>query len=238
MSMYGKDTNRILELKTPDGSVELRMPGLDLKEMKACADRLPHIREAPFGHDQAIIDDGMLRLTHPNGAGFKTDIMANIIANIFATFNDITLTHSWPYYDMFSDRSILGNRFCPVLGMVSHINSFSMYKNVAGNDLDINIRMPGREDMMLTMQGLRVCLDMRQPDIYSAVRHGREDIKTYFNYDTFFIEAKTKEEHHITGIRLPEGIHMKHNMIKRKMEDRMFYAFLPCVKKDQVININ
>ncbi|MFS7960890.1 putative HSP20-like chaperone [Helianthus anomalus] len=193
--------------------------------------------------------DGMLKL--PN----KDDIMSNIGANIIASFRQIATKRSWIYYDMFFDRSILGKELCPAIAMLSPINSFSIsrgetYKDkVFGDSLYINMRMPGEVKMKLTTQGLLVSLRM----------HGRErgDVKTYFNNDTLFIEGKTKkrkyydtvdgndtnfyetnERHYIAGIHLPEGIHKKHNMIKREMIDDVLYVIIACcVKQDELHKI-
>jgi len=135
---------------------------------------------------------------------------------------------------MFYDRSIIGEGFCPIIPMLSPIiNSFAIYKEESEEYLRINIRMPAPVKMKLTRHGLRVSLKMSSQSSthYYATKMNRESIKTYFDYDTFFIEGKTKNEHYITGIHLPEGVQMKHNMIKRKMKDDVFSAFLPCVKK-------
>ncbi|KAJ0553347.1 hypothetical protein HanRHA438_Chr08g0348021 [Helianthus annuus] len=174
--------------------------------------------------------DGMLK--QPS----KEDIIANIGANIITSFRDITTKRSWIYYDMFFDRSILGKELCPAIAMLSPINSFSIYRSedtdmdqVYGHSLLITMSMPEEVKMKLTTQGLRVSLRMQG---LGRTMRGLErgDVNTYFINDTFFIEGRTKkrtyyeetfyetdETHYIAGIHLPEGIHKKHNMIKREM---------------------
>ncbi|KAJ0764629.1 hypothetical protein HanPI659440_Chr08g0294281 [Helianthus annuus] len=156
----------------------------------------------------------------------KDDIMANFIANIVSSFRDITAKCSWPYYDVFFDRSILGKELCRVIGMLSPINSFSLHKEeTAKRRRCIRMSMSGFQKMKLTRQGLLVSITIND-------RTERKYVKTYVDYNTFFIEWKTKKEHRIIGIHLPKGIHKKHNRSKRKMEDRVFYATIACsVKK-------
>lgn len=127
---------------------------------------------------------------------------------------------------MFFDRSILGKELCPAIAMMSTINSFSIHKKDTTKRISIDMNMPGKEDMKLTTQGIRLSLDM------SGVM--RKNIKIFFDYNTLFIEGKSKKEHYITCIRLPEGIRKKHNMIKRQMYDGTLYAFIPCVKKEKI----
>ncbi|KAL8246090.1 hypothetical protein R6Q59_007306 [Mikania micrantha] len=134
---------------------------------------------------------------------------------------------------MFFDRSILSKRFYPLISMSSSlISSFKISKEENANKrLEIRIDIPGPENTKLTTQGLRVSLKM--------FGLKRKDVRTYFDYGTFFIEGKTKKKHHITGIHLPEGIHKKHNMIKKEMKDGVFYAIIACVKKKEIkIKIN
>lgn len=126
---------------------------------------------------------------------------------------------------MFYDRSILGEGFCPIIAMLP-INSFSIYKNESTTGLSMRIRMPGCETMKLTKKGLSVYLYM--PNLK------RKHVKLYFDYNMLFIEGITREEHYITGIHLPEGIRKKRNIIKRRMKNGGFYAFLPCVKKKEI----
>ncbi|KAK9053101.1 hypothetical protein SSX86_029731 [Deinandra increscens subsp. villosa] len=124
------------------------------------------------------------------------------------------------------DDIITSKRLCPIIAMLPVINSFSIYKEVDCSYLRITMDMPGKDiKMKLTSQGLRVMLDMDGVD--------RKDVKVFFDYDTLFIEGKTKREHYITGIQLPKGIHKKHNMIKRKMKDGVLYATFPCCVKEE-----
>ncbi|KAI3731239.1 hypothetical protein L1987_62426 [Smallanthus sonchifolius] len=180
---------------------DLKMPGLKKEDMRACAEHnlfiqgnfdginLPDIKEE-------IMKDGLLKATDP--LSYKDDIIA---IEIISSFRHITAQHSWAYYDMFYDRSILGKGLCPIIAGLSSINSFSIYKketrygaeNLPG--ISIKMSMPGLQNIKLTTQGLSVSLSM-----YGLKR---EDVKIFFDYDTFFIEGKTKKEHYITGIRLP-----------------------------------
>ncbi|KAJ0764634.1 hypothetical protein HanPI659440_Chr08g0294361 [Helianthus annuus] len=201
--------------------------------------------------------DGMLK--QPS----KEDIIANIGANIITSFRDITTKRRWIYYDMFFDRSILCKELCPAIATLSPINSFSIYRSestdmdlVYANSLLITMSMPEDVRMKLTTHGLLVSLRMHG---LGRTMRGleRRDVKTYFNNDTLFIEGKTKkrkyydtvdgndtnfyvtdETHYIAGIHLPEGIHKKHNMIKREMIDDVLYVIIACyVNKDELHKI-
>ncbi|KAI3731241.1 hypothetical protein L1987_62429 [Smallanthus sonchifolius] len=213
MEMTDQKTSLSLKIPYEGLSVDLDIPGLEKDDMRvSCADQQNTMAN--------IMKDGMLNVTLHNQEEFRTNIMATIISNILTTFHDITHKRSWPYNDMFSNRSILGNGLCPAISMLSPVNSFSICKEETSKHIEINMCMPGLEHMKTTTKGLRVSLNMAGVE--------REGVKTFFDYDTFFIEGKTKKRHYITGIHLPEGIHKNHNMIKRQMEDGgEFYAFLP-----------
>lgn len=128
--------------------------------------------------------------------------------------------------DMFFDRSILVKELCPIIALFPSIHSFSFNKDERSDALDMNMDMPGRMEMKLTMQGLRVSLEMYKVK--------RTQIRTYFDSDTFFIEGKTKRRHYITGIHLPKEIRKKHKMIRRLMKGRNFFAFIPCYAKKEI----
>ncbi|KAJ0538707.1 putative Heat shock protein HSP14.7/HSP23.5/HSP23.6 [Helianthus annuus] len=234
-----------LKIPTEGMNVELRIHGLEIKDMMACAEHNTlfiqgtNLPENTSSDIKEEMKDGVLKVTLPNKDESQTNyILTNIANHIIASFRDITAKHSWLYYgscflpyplkiveysyylcclflvisDMFSDRSILGKVLCPVIATLPSVNSFSICKSSeTAQKLNINLGMPANEEMKLTMQGLRMSLNMGEME--------REDVKTFFEYDTFFIEGKTKKNHYITGIRLPEGIHMKHNMMKREMKD-------------------
>ncbi|KAJ0764626.1 putative Heat shock protein HSP14.7/HSP23.5/HSP23.6 [Helianthus annuus] len=220
-----------LKIPTEGMNVELRIPGLEIKDMMACAEHNTlfiqgtNLPENTSSDIKEEMKDGVLKVALPNKDESQTNyILTNIANHIIASFRDITAKHSWLYYDMLSDRSILGKVLCLVIATLPSVNSFSICKtSETAQKLNINLGMPANEEMKLTTQGLRMSLNMGEME--------REDVKTFFEYDTFFIEGKTKKRHYITGIRLPEGIHMKHNMIKREMKDGTFYAFLPCIGK-------
>ncbi|KAF5795170.1 hypothetical protein HanRHA438_Chr08g0347971 [Helianthus annuus] len=225
---------RSLTLKVPDQGlkINLDLPGLKLEDMRACAEHNTLFLQGK------LLKEGDMSLPDQTSSEIKEeripkkdDNIVNIIANdIIDSFCDITATRSWIYYDMFSDRSILGKGLCQVIATLSPINSFSIYKCVTRRGLEIKMSMPGRQKMKLTKQGLHVSLKMSELQ--------REDIKLFFEYDTFFIEGKTKTEHYITGIHLPEGIQKKHNLIRRRMKHGIFYATLPCcVKKEELPGI-
>ncbi|KAK9063270.1 hypothetical protein SSX86_017140 [Deinandra increscens subsp. villosa] len=221
---------------------------LDKKDMRVCNNTCSDTKEE--------MKNGLLNLTLPGEEDdeIKSIIMANILADdIIASWRDITATRTWAYYgicfspiellpkwlnvlilflmisDMFSDRSILGKRFCPLIAMLSRIDSFSMYKYEDTNyenptyQLRVEMDMPGKQQKMkVTTQGLRISLKM--PGVK------REDVKTFFDYDTLFIEGKTKcGSHYIRGIHLPKHIHKRHNMIKKEVKDGVLYLLIPCV---------
>lgn len=129
--------------------------------------------------------------------------------------------------DMFYDRSILGEGLCPMIAK-SPMSSFSISKEETASTVSIMISMPGKQKMKLTKQGLRVSLCMSRDYPKRGIPR-RMDVKTFFDFDTFFIEAKgkTKKDHYITCIHLPEGFNKKHNMIRREMKGERFYAWLP-----------
>ncbi|KAI3731237.1 hypothetical protein L1987_62424 [Smallanthus sonchifolius] len=153
MSMTDEDRSLFIDIPGGDGYVELKMSGVEKEDMKK---KLPPIKE-----DMKL--DGMLKVADlPHKDEFKTDIMANIMVNVIASFRDITTKRSWLYYDMFYDRSILGEEFCPVISSLSHISSFSINKleDQGHESLSIKVSMPGDVKMKLTTQGLRVSLKM------------------------------------------------------------------------------
>ncbi|MFS7960895.1 hypothetical protein Hanom_Chr08g00708411 [Helianthus anomalus] len=153
--------------------------------------------------------DGMLR----------DDIMANITGNVISTFRGITLERSWPYF---------GKGLCPAIAKLGPLYSFAICKELDRllNSLLIRMSVPGHANMRLSTQALHVSRRMYGLE--------REDVKTFFDYDTFFIEGKTNKEHYITGIHLPQGINNKNYMIKTHMKDGVFYATLPHVKKEEI----
>ncbi|MFS7960914.1 hypothetical protein Hanom_Chr08g00708611 [Helianthus anomalus] len=224
MLFRGSDGNLSLEIPSEGMNVELKIHGQEIKEMMACTE---HNTLFIHGINSPENTSSDIKVTLPdNKDESQTNFILTSIANdIIASFRDITIKRSWLYYDMFSDRSILGKVLCPVIATLPSINSFSIYKRETAVDLYIHINMTGKEEMKLTRQGLRVSLDMYGLE--------REDVKTFFDYDTFFIEGKTKYNHYITGVSLPKGIQMKHNMIKRALKGDTFYAFLPCSGKKE-----
>ncbi|KAJ0546663.1 hypothetical protein HanIR_Chr08g0363441 [Helianthus annuus] len=225
IDMWLQRSDGLLRLEIPSEGmdVDLKIPGLEIKDMMACTE---HNTLFIHGINSPENTSNDIKLTLPDKDESQTNFILTSIANdIIASFRDITIKRSWLYYDMFSDRSILGKVLCPVIATLPSINSFSIYKRETAEDLYININMTGKEETKLTRQGLRVSLDMDGLE--------REDVKTFFDYDTFFIEGKTKNDHYITGVSLPKGIQMKHNMIKRELEGETFYAFLPCSGKKE-----
>ncbi|MFS7960894.1 hypothetical protein Hanom_Chr08g00708401 [Helianthus anomalus] len=207
-SMIMTAETRTLRLSIDENvTVELNMPGLKKENMRACADQ----------HNNMFIQD-KTQFTN------KDDIMTKIIANITANFRDMSTKRAWPYSgNLFADRSIIGRELCPVIAMLSPINVFSISKEETAEKLYTIIRIYEHEEMKLTKQGLLIS------SLYEFSKWKREDIKTFFNYDTFFIEGIRKNKHSIIGIRLPEGFHKKHSMVKREMDIGQT-ALLACVK--------
>ncbi|KAF5773664.1 putative HSP20-like chaperone [Helianthus annuus] len=120
------------------------------------------------------------------------------------------------------DRSYLGKELCEIIAHPAvKSKSFTMYKKDTDESIYIKGNMPGVEKMEVTREGLCVSLNMPGFEI--------EDVESGFEYDTLIIEGKRDNEHYIAGIRVPEGFHMEHHLIKREMHDGMYKVTLPHV---------
>ncbi|KAJ0713990.1 hypothetical protein HanPI659440_Chr13g0484641 [Helianthus annuus] len=154
-------------------------------------------------------------------AVFAGEMLKN--TNIMPDFVDtaVKITRPTPYCVMF-DRLDLGRRLC---GLIGHprvkSKSFTLYKKDTCESIYMKRNLPGVERPVITRDGACVFLNMPGLEL--------EDVYSGFEYDALVIEGRRENEHYIAGIRVPEGFHREHHMIKREMRDGVFKATLPHV---------
>ncbi|KAJ0833784.1 putative alpha crystallin/Hsp20 domain, HSP20-like chaperone [Helianthus annuus] len=242
-------------------SLFVNMPGVKKEHVKACVEetrsllsiqgqkyeesyyggRLPKVTYHAFMglpnnfvyNNTCIINtempqDGMFEVTLPKLDRIelkKTNFFTNIYYTLGSRFTFLFFS-SIPSVIMTIARPLVVNLYCPLL-----YDSFTMYKEKTAKSLHMSLT-PGPQKMDFTRGGGWV-LFLNMPELKI------EDVKSFVKCGTLFIEGKTKTKtnmvQYITGIRLPEYLKTKRNMIKTELQDGLFKITVPSV--DTKINL-
>lgn len=92
-------------------TVDLRIPGPNMNEMRACAEHNALFVKSPdkiSSEFKEEMKDGMLEPVYHD----KDDIMAKIFSNIITSSQDISVKHTWAYF---------GNRFSHLYPSVKNL---------------------------------------------------------------------------------------------------------------------